>query len=220
MKPVEIRPGVFWVGINDRVTELFEGLWPIKQEGISYNSYLIKDEKSALIDLSKELLSEDYLAQIAVVFDLSDLDYIVINHMEPDHSGALNRLRELAPEALILGMPKTVKMLDDFYGLTEKVEKLTNGQELSLGKNTLRFVYTPFVHWPETMMTYLVEQKILFPCDGFGGYGTLDSGIFDDTCDDLVYYEVESLRYFSNIVAASAKQCWVRSKSLGTRLSK
>jgi len=205
MKPVEIRPGVFWVGINDRVTELFEGLWPVKDEGISYNSYLIKDEKSALIDLSKEMLSEDYMAQISEVFDLSDLDYIVINHMEPDHSGAVQRLRELAPDAVILGMPKTVKMLDDFYGVIEKVEKLTNGQELSLGKNTLRFVYTPFVHWPETMMTYMVEQKVLFPCDGFGGYGTLDSGIFDDTCDDLAYYEAESLRYFSNIVAAFSK---------------
>ncbi len=205
MKPIEIRPGVFWVGINDRVTELFEGLWPIKQEGISYNSYLIKDEKSALIDLSKELLSEDYLAQISEIFDLSELDYIIINHMEPDHSGALQRLRVLAPDALILGMPKTVKMLDDFYGLTENIERLSNGQELSLGKNTLRFVYTPFVHWPETMMTYLVEEKVLFPCDGFGGYGTLDGAIFDDTCDDLAYYEAESLRYFSNIVAAFSK---------------
>jgi len=205
MKPVEIRPGVFWVGINDRVTELFEGLWPISNEGMSYNSYLIKDEKSALIDLSREMLSEEYLAQIAEIMPISELDYVIINHMEPDHSGALSRLRQLAPDALILGMPKTVKMLDDFYGLTEKIERLSNGQELSLGVNTLRFVYTPFVHWPETMMTYMVEQKVLFPCDGFGGYGTLDGAIFDDTCDDLAYYEAESLRYFTNIVAAFSK---------------
>ena len=205
MKPVEIRPGVFWVGINDRVTELFEGLWPISNEGMSYNSYLIKDEKSALIDLSKEMLSEDYLAQIAEIMPISELDYVIINHMEPDHSGALSRLRQLAPDALILGMPKTVKMLDDFYGLTENIERLSNNQELSLGANTLRFVYTPFVHWPETMMTYMVEQKVLFPCDGFGGYGTLDGAIFDDTCDDLAYYEAESLRYFTNIVAAFSK---------------
>ncbi len=205
MKSVEIYPGVFWVGVNDRVTELFEGLWPISQEGISYNAYLIKDKKSALIDLSKEMLTDDYLAQLAEVFDIRTLDYIVINHMEPDHSGALMRVRELAPDAVILGMPKTVGMLDDFYGLTDNVEKLANGQEISLGKNTLRFVYTPFVHWPETMMTYLVEQQVLFPCDGFGGYGTLDGAIFDDTCKDQAYYEVEALRYFSNIVAPFSK---------------
>lgn len=205
MKPVEIRPGVFWVGVNDRVTELFEGLWPIGREGISINSYLIRDEKSALIDLSKEMLTEDYLAGLADIFDIASLDYIVINHMEPDHSGALTRLRQLAPQAVILGMPKTVGMLKDFYDLTENVEKLTNGQELSLGAHTLRFVYTPFVHWPETMMTYLVEEKILFPCDGFGGYGALDGSIFDDTCADLAYYEAQALRYFTNIVAAFSK---------------
>lgn len=205
MKPVEIRPGVFWVGVNDRVIELFEGLWPIGREGISINSYLIRDEKSALIDLSKEMLTEDYLAGLADIFDIASLDYIVINHMEPDHSGALTRLRQLAPQAVILGMPKTVGMLKDFYDLTENVEKLTNGQELSLGAHTLRFVYTPFVHWPETMMTYLVEEKILFPCDGFGGYGALDGSIFDDTCADLAYYEAQALRYFTNIVAAFSK---------------
>ena len=205
MKPVEIRPGIFWVGVNDRVTELFEGLWPISEEGISYNSYLIKDEKSALIDLSKEMLSDDYLAQIAEVFDLADLDYVVVNHMEPDHSGAVRRLLELAPNATILGMPKAIQMMEDFYGLTENVERLKNGQELSLGVNTLRFVYTPFVHWPETMMTYAVEEKILFPCDGFGGYGALNEGIFDDTCSDLDWYEAEALRYYTNIVAAFSK---------------
>jgi flavorubredoxin len=215
MKPVEIRPGVFWVGVNDRVSERFEGLWQIDQVGISYNSYLVRDEKSALIDLSKEMLSDDYLAQVAEVFDIADLDYVVINHMEPDHSGALLRLRELAPDAVILGMPKTVGMLDDFYGLTENVEALSNGQELSLGVNTLRFIYTPFVHWPETMMTYLVEQKILFPCDGFGGYGTLDGAIFDDTCADLAYYEAESLRYFTNIVAAFSKNVLSAMTKLG-----
>jgi anaerobic nitric oxide reductase flavorubredoxin len=205
MKPVEIRPGVFWVGVNDRVTDLFEGLWPISREGISYNAYLIKDEKSALIDLSKEMLSEDYLAQLSEVCDLASLNYIIINHMEPDHSGAIRRVIELAPNAQILGMPKTVRMLDDFYGLTENITQLANGEELSLGKHTLRFVYTPFVHWPETMMTYLVEEQILFPCDGFGGYGALDGGIFDDDYADLTYFEAEALRYFANIVASFGK---------------
>ena len=205
MKPIEIRPKVWWVGVNDRVSYLFEGLWPIAEEGISINSYLIKDEKSALIDVTEEMLTEDYLAQLAEVFDISTLDYVIVNHMEPDHSGALTRLLKLAPNAKILGMPKATAMMNDFYGLTENVERLKNGQELNLGTNTLRFVYTPFVHWPETMMTYLVEQKMLFPCDGFGGYGVLDGAIYDDTCADLAWYEAQALRYFTNIVAAFSK---------------
>ena len=205
MKPIEIRPGVFWVGVNDRVTERFEGLWPISEEGISYNAYLILDEKKAIVDLSKEMLSDDFLAQLAEVFDIAELDYVIINHMEPDHSGALQHLLKLAPNVTILGMPKAAQMLKDFYGITENVERLSNGQELSLGKNTLRFVYTPFVHWPETMMTYMVEEGILFPCDGFGSYGALDGAIFDDTCRDIDFYEVEALRYFTNIVAPFSK---------------
>jgi flavorubredoxin len=156
MKPIEIRPGVYWVGVNDRVTERFEGLWPIGEEGISYNAYLILDEKKVVVDLSKEMLSDDFLAQLSELFDIAELDYVIINHMEPDHSGALTRLLKLAPNVTILGMPKAVQMLKDFYNITENVERLSNGQELSLGKNTLRFVYTPFVHWPETMMTYMV----------------------------------------------------------------
>lgn len=205
MNPVEIRPNIYWVGVNDRVTDLFEGLWPISQEGVSYNAYLILDEKTALIDLTKEMLTDDYLAQLSEVFDISKLDYVVINHMEPDHTGAINRILELVPSVQILGMPKTVAMLKDFYNITENVTRLSNGQELSLGKHTLRFVYTPFVHWPETMMTYVVEEKILFSCDGFGSYGSLDSGIFDDSYTDLSFYETEGLRYFSNIVAAFSK---------------
>jgi flavorubredoxin len=205
MTPIEIQPGVFWVGVNDRVTERFEGLWPISEEGISYNAYLILDEKKAIVDLSKEMLSDDFLAQLVEVFDIADLDYVIINHMEPDHSGALTHLLKLAPNVTILGMPKAVQMLKDFYNITENVERLSNGQELSLGKNTLRFVYTPFVHWPETMMTYMVEEGILFPCDGFGGYGALDGAIFDDTCSDVEYYESEALRYFTNIVAPFSK---------------
>ncbi len=205
MQPIEIRPDVFWTGVNDRVTELFEGLWPIGHEGVSYNAYLIKDERPALIDLSKEMMSDDFLAALTEVLDLSNLAYIIINHMEPDHSGALLRLRQLAPQATILGMPKTVQMLEDFYDLTENVEQLANNQTLSLGKHSLKFVYTPFVHWPETMMTLLVDEGILFSCDAFGSYGALNGALFDDTCSDIDFYETESLRYYTNIVAAFSK---------------
>ena len=102
MHPVEIRPDIFWIGINDRSTELFEGLWPILHQGVSYNAYLVKDEKNALIDLSKETFTDDFIQQIRELIDPADIDYVIINHMEPDHSGALTRIRELAPNPCIL----------------------------------------------------------------------------------------------------------------------
>ena len=205
MRPVEICPNVYWVGVNDRATGLFEGLWPIDNCGISYNAYLIRDDKTALIDLSKEAFTDDFVDQISKLMDLSQLDYVIINHMEPDHSGSMTRLRALAPNARFLGMAKAVSMMKDFYNLTENVEVVKHDQTLSLGHLTLRFIFTPLVHWPETMMTYLEERQVLFSCDGFGAYGALNGSIFDDEQPDLKSVEAEALRYFSNIVAAYSK---------------
>jgi Uncharacterized flavoproteins len=106
MPAIEIRPGIFWIGVNDRTTDLFEGYWPITQEGVSYNAYLVNGEKKALIDLAKGLKTDEFLAQIADVTDLSQLDYIVINHMEPDHTGILSILRRLAPQPSSWGPPR------------------------------------------------------------------------------------------------------------------
>jgi len=205
MHPVEIKPGIYWTGINDRSTSLFEGLWPILHQGVSYNAYIIKDEKNALVDLSKETFSDDFIQQITEIIDPAELDYVIVNHMEPDHSGALTRLRELAPKAKLLGMRKAIDMIRDFYGITDNVEVLSSGQTLSLGSHTLQFVFTPMVHWPETMVTYDIKEKVLFTCDAFGSYGALDGTIFDDTCADIHFYETEALRYFTNIVAAFSK---------------
>ncbi|MFZ3070900.1 MAG: FprA family A-type flavoprotein [Anaerolineaceae bacterium] len=205
MRPVEIRPNIFWVGINDRSTELFEGLWPIQSQGVSYNAYLIKDEKNALIDMSKETFTDDFVQQVSELIGLDKLDYVIVNHMEPDHSGALRRLHELAPNAKFLGMAKAIAMINDFYGLDQNVEVVKHEQTLNLGKNTLKFLFTPLVHWPETMMTYMVEEKILFSCDAFGSYGALDGSIFDDQVIDVAYYEKEALRYYTNIVAAFSR---------------
>lgn len=205
MLPVELKKDIFWVGVNDRITDLFEGLWPIQKEGVSYNSYIIRDEKSAIIDLTKEIMTFSLLEQIQDVIDLSQLQYIVINHMEPDHSGAVVTLRQMAPQATILCTKVAQKMLESFYGITEGLQIVQDGDTLSLGKHTLRFISTPNVHWPETMMTYEESEKILFPCDGFGGYGTLDGVIFDDECINLDYYENEALRYYSNILSSYSK---------------
>ncbi len=201
MPAVEIKPDVYWVGVNDRTTDLFEGLWPITKEGVSYNSYLIDDEKKAIIDLTKSLKGDEFLAQIDEVADISKIDYIVVNHMEPDHSGLLRTFRRIAPRATILGSAKTKDMLESFFSIKDNVRVVNDGDTLSLGKRTLKFFSTPFLHWPETMMTYEVSHKILFSCDAFGSYGAIRGAIFDDECENFDFYQTEALRYYVNIVA-------------------
>lgn len=205
MPPVEIKPDIYWIGVNDRTTDLFEGLWPIAEEGVSYNAYLIDDEKRAIVDLTKAFKTDEFFDQIDQITDVSQLDYVIINHMEPDHSGVLRTLRRVAPQVTILGTKKTRSMLESFYGIREGVQVVQDGDTLSLGRHTLRFVYTPFVHWPETMMTYETSERILFSCDAFGSYGALRGGIFDDECTNPEFYEREALRYYVNIVAVFSK---------------
>ncbi len=201
MPAVEIMPDVYWVGVNDRTTDLFEGLWPITKEGVSYNSYLIDDEKKAIIDLTKSFKGDEYLARIDEVTDISKIDYVVVNHMEPDHSGLLRTFRRIAPQATILGSAKTKDMLKSFFSIKDNVQVVNEGDTLSLGKRTLKFFSTPFLHWPETMMTYEVSHRILFPCDAFGGYGAIHGAIFDDECKNFDFYQQEALRYYVNVVA-------------------
>ncbi len=205
MPAIEIRPDVYWIGVNDRTTDLFEGLWPIAQEGVSYNAYLIHDQKTAIIDLSKALKTDEFFDHIAEIVELSEIDYVVVNHMEPDHTGVLRTLTRTAPGATILGSAKTKDMLASFYGVTDNVRVVEDGETLSLGRRTLQFFSTPFVHWPETMMTYETTHRILFSCDAFGGYGALRGAIFDDECKDLDFYQREALRYYVNIVAKFSK---------------
>ncbi len=201
MPVVSIKPGVFWIGVNDRITDLFEGLWPITAEGVSYNSYLVDDEKKAIIDLAKSFKGDEYLAQIEEIADISEIDYVIINHMEPDHTGLIRTIRRISPKATLVGSPKTKKMLEDFFSIKENVRVVNDGDTLSLGKHTLQFFMTPFLHWPETMMTYDVNHRILFSCDAFGGYGAIRGAIFDDECKYPDFYEKEALRYYVNIVA-------------------
>jgi len=205
MPAVEIKKNIYWIGVNDRTTDLFEGIWPISEEGVSYNSYLIVDKKKVLVDLSKALKTDEFFSQVQDRVPIEDLDYIVMNHLEPDHSGVIKTVRKINPKATILGTPKMKEMLANFYGVTENFQVVEDGEELDLGSRKLRFFHTPFVHWPETMMTYDEQEKILFSCDGFGGYGALQGTIFDDECKNLPFYEKESLRYYVNIVAKFSK---------------
>jgi flavorubredoxin len=201
MPAIEIRPGIHWIGVNDRTTDLFEGIWPITAVGVSYNTYIVNDRKKAIIDLAKSMKTDEFFEQIERITSLDTIDYLVINHMEPDHTGALKTLRKLAPRITIIGTEKCAGMLGNFYGIKENVRIVSDGDSISLGAHTLQFASTPFVHWPETMMTYIPEEKILFSCDGFGGFGALAGTIFDDQCPNIAFYEKEALRYFVNIIS-------------------
>jgi anaerobic nitric oxide reductase flavorubredoxin len=201
MSAVEIKPDVYWVGVNDRTTDLFEGIWPITDEGIVNNAYFIRDEKKAVIDTAKAFQAGDFIEKISQIAPPSEIDYVIVNHMEPDHSGVFERLYEIAPRAAFIGTRQTRDLLREFYGITDRVTVVSDGETLRLGKRALTFHVTPMVHWPETMMTREINDGILFSGDAFGGYGSVEKGIFDDLCPDIDFYLRESLRYFTNVIA-------------------
>lgn len=194
----EIRPNIFYVGVNDRTKHLFEGLWPLPL-GVSYNSYIIKDEKIALIDTVDFCYTELYLSKIRAILGDRPIDYLIVNHMEPDHSASIRAIREYYPQVKIVGNSKTIGMIEGFYGICDNFCEIKDGDTLSLGNKNLKFYMTPMVHWPETMMTYCVEDKTLFSGDAFGCFGTIDGGIID-TEMNIERYWSEMYRYYSNIV--------------------
>ncbi|MEW5801759.1 MAG: FprA family A-type flavoprotein [bacterium] len=199
ISPIPINDDIFWIGSNDRTTDLFESLWPLPR-GITYNSYFLADQKVALIDTVKRDAIDQYVEKVKhLTQNFGQVDYLIINHMEPDHSGAITILRSIWPQIKIIGNAKTAGFLKEFYGITENIQVVQDMEELSLGKFRLKFFLTPMVHWPETMMTYEMSKKALFAGDVFGGFGAMETGIFDDEVD-LAYYEDEILRYFSNVI--------------------
>lgn len=196
---IPVRENIYWIGANDHETDLFESIWPLPR-GVSYNSYIIVDEKVALIDTVKSSYLTPYMEKIkSLLGSDKKIDYLIVNHMEPDHSGSIRDLKRMFPGLKLVGNSKTTEFIKDFYKIQEDVISISDGESLDLGKHKLKFFLTPMVHWPETMVTYEETQKILFSCDAFGGFGALDDRIFDDEVD-LIYYEDEILRYYSNIV--------------------
>jgi flavorubredoxin len=198
MQYINVADDIYFLGYNDRRTNLFENIWPIPH-GISYNSYLIVDEKIALIDTVERSFIDEYLESIEEIIGDRPIDYLVINHMEPDHSGALKAIVQKYPEITLVGNKKTFAFVESFYMEPQKVHMVHDNDLLELGKHRLQFQTIPMVHWPETMVTYEETNKILFSGDAFGSYGTLDGGIFDDEIN-LDFYEIEVMRYFTNIV--------------------
>jgi len=198
MPQVTLAEDIYYLGCNDRRTHLFENIWPIPY-GISYNSYMIVDEKVALVDTVERAFIDDYLDTIEEIIGDRPVDYLIINHMEPDHSGALKAIVHRYPEITLVGNKKTFDIVENFYLKPLKTEMVKDDAVLDLGKHKLQFQMIPMVHWPETMVTYEETNKILFSGDAFGSFGTLDGGVFDDELN-LNFYEEEAMRYFTNIV--------------------
>lgn len=201
---IKITDKIYYVGVNDRNKTLFEGLWPLPN-GVSYNSYLLVDEKVCLIDTVEVDFFTQYLENIHEVIGDRPVDYLVINHMEPDHSGSIALVKKYYPEIQIIGNKKTFGMMQGFYGVQGNEIEVKNGDTLSLGSIELQFVLTPMVHWPETMVTLCnnpataEEGAVLFSGDAFGCFGALNGGVIDEqiNCDT---FWLEMVRYYSNIV--------------------
>lgn len=201
----EITDGILYAGVNDRVTDRFEGLWPLPY-GVSYNSYIVKgNDKTALIDTVEVGTLPDYILAIHELIGDKGIDYIVVNHMEPDHSGGIPFMLEKYPGAKVVGNKQTIGMLKGYYHIADdRLMEVAEGEEIELGGKTLRFYLTPMVHWPETMMTYVAENKVLFSGDAFGTFGALNGGV-TDTEMETGWYRDEMYRYYSNIVGKYGK---------------
>jgi len=197
-KNQQIAKDIFYVGVNDRQKHKFENMLPLPN-GVSYNSYLIMDEKTALIDTVDISFGGIFIDKIQSQLQGKPLDYLVINHMEPDHSGSIRLMRKYFPDMKIVGNSKTLSMVQGFYGLVYNTLEIKDGEILKLGNHKLEFIFTPMVHWPETMMTFDQTEKILFSGDVFGTFGTLDGAIVDADMNIDRYWD-EMVRYYANIV--------------------
>ncbi len=206
MKAVKISESVWALHADIDTKDLFEGLWPIP-EGVSLNSYLVKGQKTALIDLVRDWCEAP--AQLKKQLrdagaDVSSIDYLILNHLEPDHTGWLGELKKLNPDITIIATAKGIEMVKSFYKISDGLMAVKSGDILDLGGIKLVFEEAPNVHWPETMVTFEPESGVLFSCDAFGSFGKLGNRIFDDEyyAEEHAFFEAESLRYYANIVSS------------------
>ncbi|MCU6755592.1 Anaerobic nitric oxide reductase flavorubredoxin [uncultured Eubacterium sp.] len=185
----KVTETVFYVGANDHDVDLFEGQYVVP-DGMAYNSYVIKDEKTAVIDTIDKSKTAEWLANVEEALGGAAPDYLVVQHMEPDHSASIQAFAEKYPETVIVGNKKTFNMIGQFFPTLEIKNRLDvkDGDSLKLGAHELIFVFAPMVHWPEVMMTYEPNDKILFSADGFGKFGALDAEDDDWACEARRYY--------------------------------
>lgn len=192
---MKLSEHVRYVGVNDFRPFLFENQWALPH-GVSYNSYLVVDEKIALVDTAAAAFGEQFLANIREEIGDRQVDYLIVNHMEPDHSALMSLVRKEYPGIQIVTNAKAVPMIEGYQGITDNVKIIKEGEILSLGSVSLTFAMIPMVHWPETMVTYLAEEQTLFSGDAFGCFGAVEGGI----CDRFEEYRDEMVRYYASIV--------------------
>lgn len=196
---MELKGNVHYVGVNDRNKTLFENLWPLPY-GVSYNSYLIADDDAVvLVDTVDVAFFEVYLKKIRAVIGDRKIDYLIINHMEPDHSGSISLIKQYYPDIVLVGNKKTFDMVDGYYGVGGERKVVAEGDSLKVGRHDLHFYLIPMVHWPETMVTFDSTDGILFSGDAFGCFGALNGGCIDKNINTEIYIG-EMRRYYSNIV--------------------
>ncbi|MGL5123221.1 MAG: FprA family A-type flavoprotein [Fusobacteriaceae bacterium] len=197
---------ISWIGVNDRKSDRFENYLPLP-EGVTYNSYFINDTKTCVIDAVEFGTEGSYFDKIEHLLNGRNLDFLIINHMEPDHSGAIYDLTKIYPLMKVVGNKKTLDIIKCFHHNFDesKFRTISEGEILDLGYHKLTFAMMPMVHWPESMATYDTTEKILFSNDAFGSFGAIDGGIFDDEID-VTKYEDEMRRYYSNIVGKFGTQ--------------
>ena len=203
----KVTEDLYWVGANDRRIELFENIFPLS-DGVSYNSYLLLDEKTVLFDSADYAVGRQFLENVQAVLNGRPLDYLIVNHMEPDHCAMIDELVLRYPDMQIIGNAKTFPMIDQFFGFDLEGKKIIvkEGDTFSSGKHTLHFVMAPMVHWPEVMMTYDETDKILFCADAFGTFKALNGNIFNDEVDFDRDWLDEARRYYTNIVGKYGMQ--------------
>ena len=198
---------LYWVGANDRRIALFENVYPVPR-GVSYNSYLLLDEKTALFDTIDQAFTHQLLENVSSVLDGRSLDYLIVNHMEPDHCASIADILFRYPGVKIVCTAKAANMMKQFFefDVDQYVVPVKEGDTLSLGVHTLTFVMAPMVHWPEVMVTYETTEKILFSADAFGSFGAINGNIFADETDYKNQWLPEARRYYCNIVGKYGPQ--------------
>lgn len=192
---------IVWVGASNRKLTLFENIFPIPR-GVSYNAYLLLDEKTVLLDTVDSSVGGQFFENVEFALGERDLDYLVVDHMEPDHCALIEDIVRRYPKVQIVGNAKTFVMLEQFFGtdFSERSVVVKEGDTLSAGKHTLHFIMAPMVHWPEAMVTYDETDKILFSADGFGTFGALNGNVFADEVDFERDWLDDARRYYTNIV--------------------
>lgn len=197
---VKINQDLVYVGVSDRRTALFENVYPIPN-GVSYNSYLLLDEKTALLDTADITVSEQFFENVEAALSGRALDYLIVNHMEPDHGALIAPLLLRYPQATIVCTAKAAQMIEQFFGQKPaNLQAVKEGDTLTLGRHQLTFTMAPMVHWPEVMMTYDSTDKILFSADAFGTFGALSGNIYADEVNFENEWLAEARRYYINIV--------------------